>query len=178
MDRGSGLARRGERRVCTRGSPAYARSRDAGGQFGVLTEQRAHKRYRTSTGGLCRAKAQRGERLPWRGGAAEPRREILARAEGGRKRKQVRGGSSPTRGAAGACGHRRSSAQQWDFGGAGAARRSLHLGILVRAGLTSWKESATEVLDPRRSGGVGSQWRNGSGTAGPRRADTAAPPRI
>ena len=50
MDRGSGLARRGERRVCTRGSPAYARSRDAGGRFGVLTEQRAHKRYRTSTG--------------------------------------------------------------------------------------------------------------------------------
>jgi len=57
------LARRGERRVCTRGSPAYARSRDAGGRFGVLTEQRAHKRYRTSTGVLCRAKAQRARAL-------------------------------------------------------------------------------------------------------------------
>jgi len=58
-----------------------------------------------------------------------------------------------------------------EIGGAAAEIRrcrrgstGLALGVLVRAGLMSWKESAMEVLDPRQSGGVGSQWRRCCGT--------------
>ena len=79
---------------------------------------------------------------------------------------------TPARSCGGAASVRNSDAEaefRWNRGGADSARRNLHAKILMHAGMKSWKESPTESLASRRSGGVGSRWRRCRGTPVARR---------